>query len=522
MTDKRQRTRAIFSHGRACFAAAVAALTVCCLCTPQLSAEAAQKGAGEQTVTLRVCNWEEYIDEGGWDEDEVISLDDADIFGESALVKEFEEWYYETYGVRVAVEYSTFGTNEELYSQMNLGNVYDMVCPSDYMIMKLMKEGKLEPLSEEFFDGSDARNYYVRGVSPYIRDVFEENEIDGKAWADYAAGYMWGITGIVYNPEEVSKEEASTWSILTNDRFYRQVTVKDNVRDAYFPTLAILNRELLTDDAFRNRADYGEQLAAVMNDTAPETIQAAEEKLREIRGNVYSFETDSGKADMVTGKVLANTQWSGDAVYTMDQAEEDDFYLCWAVPRECTNLWFDGWVLLKDGIGADTAKKHAAEAFINFLSKPENAVRNMYYIGYTSAIAGGEDGLVFDYLNWCYGAGEDESDTIAYPVGYFFSGDNGDEAYVVTAPAEQAGRQLAAQYPSWEDLARSAVMNYFDDAGNAAINQMWINIRCFRLDMMSGGQWAAVAAGGVLLAVTVCCFALKKAEKGKGLPCRIP
>ena len=67
---------------------------------------------------------------------------------------------------------------------------------------------------------------------------------------------------------------------------------------------------------------------------------------------------------------------------------------------------------------------------------PENAVRNMYYIGYTSTIGGGEDGLVFDYLNWCYGAEEDESDTVAYPVGYFFSGDNEDEAYVVTTSAE--------------------------------------------------------------------------------------
>lgn len=510
MTDKRQKPRGAFFRGRGCASGAALLAAFCCLCVPGRSAGAAQKDDGEQTVTLRVCSWEEYIDEGGWDEDEVISLGERDVFGEKPLVKEFEEWYYETYGVRVNVEYSTFGTNEELYSQMNLGNVYDMVCPSDYMIMKLMKEEKLEPLSGEFFDASQEQNYYAKGVSPYIRDVFEENEIDGKPWADYAAGYMWGITGIVYNPEEVSEEEASTWSILTNERFYRQVTVKDNVRDAYFPTLAILNGELLTDDAFRNRADYREQLAAVMNDTAPETILAAEEKLREIRGNVYSFETDSGKADMVTGKVLANTQWSGDAVYTMDQAEEDDFYLCWAVPEECTNLWFDGWVLLKDGIGDDAAKKHAAEAFINFLSMPENAVRNMYYIGYTSTIGGGEDGLVFDYLNWCYGAEEDESGTVAYPVGYFFSGDNEDEAYVVTTSAEQAGRQLAAQYPSWEEIGRSAVMNYFDDAGNAAINQMWINIRCFRLDMLSGAQWAAAAAGGVLLGVLALRFALKK------------
>lgn len=455
------------------------------------TADAAAKSGKSETVVLRVCNWEEYIDEGGWDEDELIDLPDGDIFGENSLVEDFEDWYYENYGVRVKVEYSTFGTNEELYSQLNLGNVYDLVCPSDYMIMKLLKEDRLEPLSETFFDETDTNDYYTNGVSPYIRSVFEENEIDGKTWADYAAAYMWGVTGIIYNPNEVTEEEASTWSILTNDKFYRQVTIKDNVRDAYFPTLAMLNADLLTSDSFKNSADYSEQLSAIMNDTDKATIDRAEEQLKKIRANVYSFETDSGKADMISGKVLANLQWSGDAVYAMDQAEEDDFYLNWAVPKECTNLWFDGWVMLKSGIGQDAAKKQAAEAFINFLSRPDNAVRNMYYIGYTSAIAGGDSNLVFEYLDWNYGA-EDEEDTIEYPVGYFFSGDNTDEDYVITALAEQAHRQLAAQYPTEEEIERSAVMKYFDDEGNANINQMWINVRCFNLSMLSAGQWAAL------------------------------
>ena len=458
------------------------------------------------TIVLRVCNWEEYIDEGGWEDDEVIDLDSGDIFGENSMIQDFEEWYQDTYGKKVRVEYSTFGTNEELYSQLNLGNVYDLVCPSDYMIMKLLKEDKLEPLSKEFFDAENENNYYVKGVSPYINGVFEENQIDGKPWVDYAAGYMWGITGMVYNPEEVTEEEASTWTILENPKFYRQVTIKDNVRDAYFPTLAILNRDQLLDPSFRNSANYEAQLSAIMNDTRKETIDEAEEKLKEIRANVYSFETDSGKADMVSGKVVANLQWSGDGVYALDQAEEDGFYLDWAVPEECTNLWFDGWVMLKSGIGQDAAKKQAAEAFINFLSRPDNAVRNMYYIGYTSAIAGGDSDVIFDYLDWTYGAEEDEEDTIEYPVGYFFSGDNSDEDYVITAPAEQAHRQLSAQYPSEEEISRSAVMLYFDDEGNKNINQMWINVRCFNLSMLSTTQWTVIvliALAAVLLVLGV-------------------
>ena len=94
--------------------------------------------------------------------------------------------------------------------------------------------------------------------------------------------------------------------------------------------------------------------------------------------------------------------------------------------------------MLKNGIGKDTAKQHAAEAFINFISRPDNVIRNMYYIGYTSAISGGEDSRIFEYLDWTYGAEEDEEDVVDYPVGYFFTGDNEDEDYILTVPDNNA------------------------------------------------------------------------------------
>lgn len=479
------------------------ALLMAALMAVSVAAPVKVQAAEDNTVTLRVCSWEEYIDEGGWEPEERIELPSGDVFGDKSLVEDFEDWYYQTYGVMVKVEYSTFGTNEELYSQLNLGNVFDLVCPSDYMIMKLMTENRLEPLSDEFFDTENDNNYYVKGLSPYIKQVFDDNEINQEPWSDYAAAYMWGVTGIVYNPDKVTQEEASTWSILNNEKFYRQVTIKDNVRDAYFPTLAILNADTLMDADFRADADYSRKLSDLMNATDIDTINRAEAELKTIRHNVYSFETDSGKADMITGKVLANTQWSGDAVYAMDQAEEDDFILNWAVPEECTNLWFDGWVMLKSGIGADEAKKQAAEAFINYMSKPESAVRNMYYIGYTSAIAGGDSNLVFEYLEDNYGVEEDEEDVIEYPLGYFFSGDNTDEDYIITAPAEQAHRQLSAQYPTEEVIQRSAVMLYFDEEGNANINQMWINVRCFNLSMISNVQWLIIAIVVVVAVILV-------------------
>ena len=224
---------------------------------------------------------------------------------------------------------------------------------------------------------------------------------------------------------------------------------------------------------------------------------------------------------MVTGKVVANYQWSGDAVYSLDQAEEDDFILNFAVPEESTNIYFDGWVMLKCGVEGDPDKQHAAEAFINFCSRPYNAIRNMYYIGYTSVIAGGDDVRIFEYADWCYGifeyadwcygAEEDEEDVVEYPLGYFFSGDAEDEDYYITAPAEQLDRQLGAQYPSADAMARSSIMVYFDNEKNDAINQMWINVRCFNIYDVP--VWAWVLTVCVLCVLGWLFFRAKQREK---------
>jgi spermidine/putrescine transport system substrate-binding protein len=431
----------------------------------------------DDTIILRVSNWEEYMDQGGWDEEDAIELDDMVICPQNSLVEDFEEWFYNTYGKKVKVEYSTFGTNEELYNQITIGDEYDLVCPSEYMIMKMMTEDMLEPYSESFFDENTEENYYAKGVSEYIKGIYDDLSIDGESIGKYAAGYMWGTLGIVYNPDTVTKEEASCWDILLNKKFYKQITIKDSVRDAYFAANSIYNLETITDDDFLADASYAQKLSDIINSTDKETVDNVEEILCRIKENVYSFETDSGKSDLVTGKVAANQQWSGDAVYTMDQAEEDGVILCYATPNEATNLWFDGWCMLKDGIDGDEDKKMAAEAFVNFLSMPENAVRNMMYIGYTSVISGGNDDTVFNYADWCYGADMDEYDEdelMEYDISYFFGEDS-----VITTTKEQADRQLSAQYPQKEVTQRSVVMAYFDKAGNERINRMWTNVRCF-------------------------------------------
>lgn len=455
-----------------------AAGAVACAALPMT---ACAKDSGE--LVLRVSNWEEYIDLGGWDDDEVIKLDSGDIKGENSIVADFTAWFNSTHDYTVRVEYSTFGTNEDLYNRLNLGDTYDLVCPSDYMIMQLMREDKLKKFSDEFLYNKDnENNYYVNNVSPFISSAFES--FGGQ---EYAAGYMWGTTGVVYNPEKVDVDDVGSWNILRNTKYSRQVTIKDNVRDSYFPALGILNAEELLSG--KGDADK------LLNDTDDKTIAAALQILKEIKENVYSFETDSGKADMITGKVVANYQWSGDAVFIMDEAESDDsnpVELWYSVPAECTNLWFDGWVMLKDGVGNNRKKQEAAEAFVNFLSKPENAIRNMYYIGYTSAIAGE---TVYEYLDWNYGV----EDGVEYDVSNFFG--EGFAPLIVDSETLEfedngeinRGRQLFAQYPPKNITDRSTIMIDFGDR-LAAINQMWIDVRCLDVkDFNPAVVWSVVA-----------------------------
>ena len=475
----------------------------------------------EEVLTLRVANWEEYIDLGDWGEDELIDIQnpyaenpDDGIIGRNSIVDDFTEWFNsQNFGYEIKVEYSTFGTNEDLYNRLKLGDVYDLVCPSDYLIMKLIAEGAVEPYSDDFLDAEDESNYYTRNVSPYIAGVFSDN-----GWTQYAACYMWGTVGVMYNPETIEDvEDINNFDILLDEDYYKQVTVKDNVRDAYFAALSILNKDTLL------KGDItAEKRTALLNATDEETVAAAEDILKRIKENVYSFETDSGKADMITGKVAANTQWSGDSVYIMDEAESDETNpteLWYSVPEECTNLWFDGWVMLKDGIGGDERRKQAAEAFVNFLSRPDNAVRNMYYIGYTSAIA---SDTMFDYFDWYYGLSLDPEDeeyfdeeiteVFEYDVSYYFGGEKGDYTIYIEASAIDfdrqkyadyktierlgeeygndieytvysgiddisRGRQAFAQYPPESVIERSVVMQDFGDR-LGAINQMWINVRC--------------------------------------------
>ena len=314
----------------------------------------------------------------------------------------------------------------------------------------------------------------------YIKNVFDDLKIGGESLSRYGAGYMWGVMGLVYNPSAVSKEDVRHWSVLLDEKYRKQVTMKDSVRDSYLVALTILKEKKLLSEEFQKAMETTHCLTDELNDTSEQTVTKVQTILEKMRKNSYSLETDSGKADMVTGKVVLNMQWSGDGVYTMDEAEKDGIELSYAVPEEGSNLWFDGFCMMKNGISGDAKKKQAAQAFINYISRPDNVIRNMYYVGYTSVIAGGDSDLIFKYADWCYGAEEDEEEVSPYDLSYFFSSAKKTQnKYVLEVPKSQVSRQVSAQYPEQSVLKRSAVMQCFSEEANRRISRMWIRVRCF-------------------------------------------
>lgn len=428
------------------------------LCLPACNNEGDPQGNNGENV-LRVASWDEYIDMGG--EDSYYSADSLPLY------EEFEIWYKETYGKTIKVEYVALQDNETMYSKIKMGDTYDLLCPSEYMIMKLAAEDKIKPFPASFFDATQEHNYYAKNLSPYIKQVFENGKLsNGKSWADYAAGYMWGSTGFVFNPEKIDREIMKSWNCLTSEACARKITAKDNVRDSYFMGLGMYyETELLALKAKYqsgeiSKADYTSALARYMNDTSDKTMGKVKKHLENMRKNLYGLETDEGKLEVISGRLDASFQWSGDAVYILDEAEANGFALEYSIPEAASNLWFDGWVMMKD------ANEHAATAFVNFLSIPRNVIRNMYYIGYTSCIAGEE---VFEYVCDTY---SDEEGTVDYDLSYFFG-----EGHTFLTSASQTRRQLFAQYPTAEIIDRLVVMGYFDAKTNERANRMWNNIK---------------------------------------------
>ena len=323
---------------------------------------------------ITVYNWGQYISDGTDD-----SLD---------VIAAFEE---ET---GIHVNYITFDSNESMYTKLKTGGAsYDVIIPSDYMIAKLIEEDMLEPL-----DFSNIPNYV--GIDEAFRDQAYDPE------NTYSVPYTWGTVGLIYNRQYVSDEDAQSWSCLWNSKYAGKILMFDNPRDAFAIAESILGYSLNTTDEAELR-----QCADLLAQQKP-VLQA--------------YVMDQIFDKMQRGEAWIAPYYAGDYL-TMVEENPD---LGFSHPQEGFNIFIDAMCIPKG-----CQNKAGAEAFINFLCRPDISAANLDYIGYSTPISAAKE-----YM---------DEEVISSPV----------------------------SYPDDETLARSESFSALPIEATQTMNDLWLTVK---------------------------------------------
>lgn len=297
-----------------------------------------------QNITLNVYNWGEYISDGS---DESLNIN-----------REFEK----RTGIKVL--YSTFASNEELYAKLKSGGAsYDVIIPSDYMASRMIKEDMVQPI-----------NYDNVPNFKYIMDNFKNPEYDPEN--RYTVPYTWGTVGIIYNTTMVDEADVNTWDVLWNAKYFGDILMFSNSRDAFGISLKRLGYSFNTEN--------------------PDELREACDALKEQKSLVQAYVMDEIFDKMQGGEAALAPYYAGDAIIMIETNPD----LAFSVPEEGTNRFVDAMCIPKSA-----QNKEAAELYINFMCETEVALANCDYIGYSTPHS-----LAYEELD-----DEVKNDEIAYP-----------------------------------------------------------------------------------------------------------
>lgn len=276
-------------------------------------------GCGEDSKnTLVVFNYGNYID--------------------PAILDIFEE---ET-GITVKYEEAT--TPEILYSKYHAGSIkYDVVCTSDYMLERMIKEGDLIKFDASAFEHIDN-----------IGDSYWDFSKAFDPTNEYTIPYFYGTVGILYDTTKVT-EDVDSWEILFDGSYAGDIIMMNSMRDMYMLTLKYLGYSI--------------------NTTNTDEIDEAQKLIVAQKPDVQAYFVDETKDELATGNAAMGVIYSGDAFVAMEMNED----LAYAVPKEGTNLWMDSWGITKQCDNVDAAQK-----FLDFLCREDIAKMNFEYIYYST------------------------------------------------------------------------------------------------------------------------------------------
>lgn len=269
-------------------------------------------------TTLNVFNWGEYIDE--------------------STLKDF------TNETGIKVNYETYATNEDMYQKVKSGtNNYHLICPSDYMIQRMIKEKLIQKI-----DYTKLTNY--KNIDDkYKKQAFDPND-------EYSVPYLWGTLGILYDKQKI-KDPIDSWNVLWNRKYKDQVFMSDDMRNSIGIALKKLGYSF-------NSKNAGE-------------IQKAADALLAQRNDVNAvYVGDQIKDNMRNGEKEIAVMYSGDATVLTNEKPDQFAFI---IPKEGTNVWYDSWA-----IPTNSKNKEAAEKLLNYLLDAKVNKKNVDSVGYAT------------------------------------------------------------------------------------------------------------------------------------------
>ncbi len=260
-----------------------------------------------------------------------VTSKELNLYGWSEYIpQDLLDAFSQEYGVKV--NYDTYASNEELLAKLQAGATgYDVIIPSDYMVTVMSKLGLLEPI-----DLNHIPNF------ANIDDQFKSPPFDPGN--KYTVPYQWGTVGIAVNTDKV-KKPITKFADLWDPMFKNKLVVLDDEREIIGMALVMLGYD--------------------KNSTDPAQLEAAKNKLLELKPNIKLYDSDSPKTALLSGEAIAGVIWNGEA----SLAYHENPAINYVLPEEGCGVWYDNLAIPK---GAP--HKDAAEAFLNWVLRPEMSI----------------------------------------------------------------------------------------------------------------------------------------------------
>lgn len=255
--------------------------------------------------------------------------------------------FYDETGIRV-IE-NDFDSNESMLIQLELGKVYDVIIPSDYMIEYLIENNMVQKLDKSIITNLNQLYDGVKNTS------YDPNN-------DYSVPYFWGNVGICFDTRKIDRAdvEKDGWEIFHNTKYEGLMYFYDSQRDEFMIAEKALGYSMNTTDK-DELAKAAAWLQQVKDTMSPAVVTD-----EAIDGLAYPEESDQKYFGMM---------YNGDAAYILSENENAGFI----VPESGTNYFIDAMC-----VGAGSQHLEEACEFINYMISYDVQMQNSSYIGYSS------------------------------------------------------------------------------------------------------------------------------------------